>query len=288
MSTQNNRVTTQWHAILFLFYASSHIFVATVIFAFPANFEDSFITYRYIDAITQTGNFEFNYDGRPTYGMTGLLFPLAASALNFFMGDPIRSSTLTGLTFSIAALYFLTRYQSLNFLSILAVFSFSINPIFVRGSTNGLETSLVCLAIVILYLYTTRRTRPVIASLVTVLFYLIRPDIILVPVIFYSIHFINAKKCLFYYTLLVSIWLILILCILYHNFDSLFPLSAYIKFGGVAIISDADILCAAPASSSRIPYLSVCRVANHECWISFFHAIIGYNGIVYVDFAESV
>jgi hypothetical protein len=83
----------------FLLASGLVLLCSFALYQWPSNFEDSFITYRYIAALTETGGFNWNFDHNPIYGMTGLIFPTISAAINLVINDPALSASLVGTLF---------------------------------------------------------------------------------------------------------------------------------------------------------------------------------------------
>jgi len=208
-----------------------------LVYPLPANFEDSFITYRYIESISNLHFFAWNFDGNPVYGMTGLIFPALAGLLNMLIDNPIISATILG---SVASLLFLSIliYRTFEnkdkYLIILLVV---LNSIFLLGTTNGLETSLVFLILAIVFSINNIQEKPIIASLLSILAFLARPDLILIVGVFFFIQFMQHRhlKSFFIYIGFSFFLLVGLLIFLNHMFGTPLPLSWYIKGGGIGI-----------------------------------------------------
>lgn len=205
---------------------------------FPANFEDSYITYRYIDALTKQGNFNWNYDYSPVYGMTGLLFPVLAAILNIILTDAILASSLLGISCVALAIIVLALNATRTPESILAIFLFAINPIVVIGSTNGLETSLALLYVTIIFVYKDRISTPLKAAAVTAAAFVIRPDLIIIPAAVFVIVFWNRGIFeTFRFSLFAGILLTAILTLTTWNFGKPLPNAVEIKIAAFALVS---------------------------------------------------
>jgi hypothetical protein len=206
-------------------------------FPYPSNFEDSYITYRYVDAISNQGGFYYNYDRDAIYGMTGLVFPIISAIANLLIKNAIISTTIVGLLISFISVAMVVRYIPKNKLSYLLMASFLTNTIFLRGATNGLETPLVFLYIINLYLMPRKFFGFFSASLYVVLGFYIRPDIALISFLFFMVYnyrdsgIYRALSFSFYFFVLITGFLIAS----NFYFGTALPLPAYLKISGLAL-----------------------------------------------------
>lgn len=215
------------------------IFVVQIllIYPIPANFEDSFITYRYIQSISDFQFFSWNFDHKPVYGMTGLVFPFIAGIVNIFIKNPIISSTLLGVIFSILTILILC-IQSKNRYHVLIILFLCLNPIFLLASSNGLETSLVFFILSVVFSIKVDEKNILLLSILTLISFLTRPDITIIVGLYVSIRLLQEKKILklLSYGFLSLSLITITIFLLNKYFDSPLPLAWYIKGGDIGIL----------------------------------------------------
>jgi hypothetical protein len=226
------------HSLLLAIFASAIFLVFAYVYQWPAYFEDSFITYRYIDALNRTGGFNWNYDGNAVYGMTGLIFPLISAAASLVFGDPIISASIIGTIAAILALFILSANVKASLLSSAVVILVAANPIFLRGASNGLETSLAFLFVVSIYLIKRLSRRWWVAAFVTFLGFYIRPDIILIAYVLFSMRYGVAARwqTLFLYNVSLGVLLLAGLISAYVYFGDALPLPSALKLTGIGLV----------------------------------------------------
>lgn len=228
--TRRSLALATFASLIFLLFSS--------IYQYPANFEDSFITYRYIDAINATGGFFWNYDGKAVYGMTGLVFPLISSALSLILRNPIISASIVGTAAGLFTIIIMATRARSTLLSRAVVVILATSPIFVRGASNGLETSLAALFIVSVYLIEGLSRNWFTAALVTLAGFYIRPDIILISYALIGLRYAQAARwrSLLLYNIALALLLLAGIFSAYLYFGNALPLPSSIKIDGIGII----------------------------------------------------
>lgn len=178
--------------MLVLLVVAIYVWMTCRFMPFPANFEDSYIMYRYVQNGTEGFLYEWNKTAGTVQGTTGIawvtLITLFARLTRF---DVVDVSSYVGLIFSILTLFvvYATAMRPLRarhwWLAVCPLVLISSSAFFVRSSGNGLETSItifiVAVAIYMLPFCTPASRSPAWFGVFSGLAVLVRPDLPLFP-----------------------------------------------------------------------------------------------------------
>ncbi|SEA83416.1 hypothetical protein [Paraburkholderia sartisoli] len=235
-------------ALLLILVLAVFVWLARYFMPFPANFEDSFIMYRYAQNGADGFPYEWNRAAGTVQGMTGVAWvTLVTLVMRITRLDVISANSYGCLVFSILTLlaiyatavrHFSARNGWLAVCPLVAIVS---SPFFIRAASNGLETSItvffVALSIYLLGFLRTTGTHPIWAGIFSGLTVLVRPDLPIFPasLFFFGLALADAtmkervKGCI---TLAVSAFLAALgaLFIAYVLTGTALPLAASLKF----------------------------------------------------------
>lgn len=186
--------------LLVLLLVAAYVWMACRFMPFPANFEDSYIMYRYVQNGADGFLYEWNRNAGTVQGMTGIawvtLLTLFTRISSF---NVIDVNSYAGLFFSILTLICVyataTRYLHARqrWLAICPLIVIGSSAFFVRSSGNGLETSitifLVAVSIWMLEYAKPASRMPFLLGLFTGLTVLVRPDLPLFPLSLFFFSF---------------------------------------------------------------------------------------------------
>jgi hypothetical protein len=180
-----------------------YVWMARCFMPFPANFEDSYIMYRYVQNGAEGFLYEWNRDAGTVQGTTGIawvtLLTLFTRLTRF---DVIDVNSYAGLIFSIltllvvyatAARHFIARNWWLAVCPLIVIGS---SAFFIRSSGNGLETSItvfiVAISIYLLQISRTSASSALGLGVFSGLTVLVRPDLTLFPLALFFFAFVLA------------------------------------------------------------------------------------------------
>jgi len=187
-----------WPLVVLL--VAAYVWIACRFMPFPANFEDSYIMYRYVQNGADGFLYEWNRNAGTVQGTTGIawvtLLTLFTRLSSF---DVIDVNSYAGLFFSILTLICVyataTRYLQARqrWLAICPLIVIASSEFFVRSSGNGLETSITIFIVAVsiwLLAYARPASRmPFLLGLFTGLCVLVRPDLPLFPMALFFFTF---------------------------------------------------------------------------------------------------
>jgi hypothetical protein len=146
--------------------------------------DDAFIHFTYVRNILERGVFSYNTT-TPVYGSTSVLWIIVGSVTSSFFGNiPEAMRSLSGVLYLLAAamaLYYVrARFPDSPRTMILLFIVFLSNAVVSRWMTTGMETNLILVVMMAMLLFYDP-DRPFVAALFCVLGYLVRPEMLLLP-----------------------------------------------------------------------------------------------------------
>jgi hypothetical protein len=194
-------------SLLLILVLAVFVWLACWFMPFPANFEDSYIMYRYAQNGADGFPYEWNRHAGTVQGMTGVAWvTLVTLVTRLTRLDVIDVNSYGCLAFSILTLlaiyatavrHFTARNGWLAICPLIALIS---SPFFIRAASNGLETSItiffVAFSIYLLGFLRTTGTHPLWAGIFSGLTVLVRPDLPIFPLslFFFGLALADAGK----------------------------------------------------------------------------------------------
>ncbi len=170
--------------------------------------DDAFIHFTYVRNILERGVFSYN-TATPIYGSTSVLWVTAGSMTASLVGSiPEAMKLLSGMLYLLAAVmalsYLKGRFPDSPRTVILLFVVYLSNAVVFRWMTTGMETNLV-LALMMAMLLFYNPDRPFVAALFCLLGYLVRPEMLLLPLSHILVRGVQKRKRVLQFVLLTGV-----------------------------------------------------------------------------------
>ncbi|MFP6556912.1 hypothetical protein WJ542_01020 [Paraburkholderia sp. B3] len=190
-----------------LLVLAAYVVITRFFMPFPADFEDSYIMQRYVQNGVDGYLFEWNRHFGTVQGTTGIAWLTLISELARLTRFSVGAiDSYAGLGFAILALLavYLAASGDLKLrnprVAVLQLLPIATSPLFIRGSTNGLETSITvfftALSIYLLRFCNGARGSSLCLGLFSGFTFLVRPDLPLFPVALFCSAFVLSPGAL--------------------------------------------------------------------------------------------
>jgi len=277
-------------------------------------YDDGYFFKRFALNALNHGMFAWNVEDGPVYGCTSQAFQLVATLCAMVSNTHyvvvvkvVSALSLIGL--GALLLRFCTRVTELPHRGVMIVLLGLGSPLVLTTVLTGMETAtmLLTLALVLVAMFEPdgrMRLSPFRAALLTVVIYLFRPDVALVPAVAYVLHGLVRGESISRYLAALALMMTLTLASLWGYYGTPFPLSFFMKTAGIqpygphmmelglhdkSLHFGATVVFAAPllwlAAYRRDPTNLALLGATAALWayhLALTNEIMGYRGRFYV------